>query len=69
MKSSIAVLFLILAVLTFGCKEEIKVYRVGAVLPLSGAAETYGRNIANGIKLALEEVNAAGGAKGSRSTF
>jgi branched-chain amino acid transport system substrate-binding protein len=64
MKSFLAVLFVILAVLAFGCKEEIKVYRVGAVLPLSGAAETYGRNVQNGIKLALEEVNAAGGVKG-----
>ncbi len=64
MKSFIGVLFLVLAIGTFACKEEVKVYRVGAVLPLSGAAETYGRNVQNGIKLALDEVNAAGGAKG-----
>ena len=57
-------LLLVVALVTFSCKEEIKVYRIGAVLPLSGAAETYGRNVANGIKLALEEVNAAGGVKG-----
>jgi len=65
MKSFVGV-FLILALLTFACKEEIKVYRVGAVIPLSGAAETYGRNVQNGLMLALEEINAAGGVKGKK---
>jgi branched-chain amino acid transport system substrate-binding protein len=66
MKSFVGVAFLILALLTFACKEEIKVYRVGAVIPLSGAAETYGRNVQNGLMLALEEINAAGGVKGKK---
>ena len=64
MKSFVGTLIIAAAIFTFACKEELKVYRVGAVLPLSGAAETYGRNVQNGLKLALEEINAAGGAKG-----
>ena len=64
MKSFMAIVVVVLAILTFSCKEELKVYRVGAVISLSGAAETYGRNVSNGIKLALDEINAAGGVKG-----
>lgn len=64
MKSFIGVLIVALAIYAAACKEELKVYRVGAILPLSGAAETYGRNVQNGLKLALEEINAAGGALG-----
>jgi branched-chain amino acid transport system substrate-binding protein len=64
MKSFMAIVVIVLAILTFSCKEELKVYRVGAVISLSGAAETYGRNVSNGIKLALDEINAAGGVKG-----
>jgi branched-chain amino acid transport system substrate-binding protein len=64
MKLSAGILLVVLTVLSFACKEELKVYRVGAVIPLSGAAETYGRNVSNGLKLALEEINAAGGVKG-----
>jgi branched-chain amino acid transport system substrate-binding protein len=64
MKLFAGILFVVLTVLSFACKEELKVYRVGAVIPLSGAAETYGRNVSNGLKLALEEINAAGGVKG-----
>jgi branched-chain amino acid transport system substrate-binding protein len=64
MKAFLAVTCLVLAVFVLACKEEIKVYRVGAVLPLNGTAETYGRNVESGLKLALEEINAAGGVKG-----
>ena len=64
MKSFTVILIVVLTVLSFACKEEPKVYRVGAVIPLSGAAETYGRNVSNGLQLALEEINAAGGVKG-----
>jgi branched-chain amino acid transport system substrate-binding protein len=64
MKVFWGILFLILAVLTFACKEEIKLYRVGVVIPLSGSAEAYGRNVENGLRLALDEINAKGGVKG-----
>jgi len=58
------ILFAILAVLTFACKEEIKLYRVGVVIPLSGAADAYGRNVQNGLRLALDDINSKGGVKG-----
>jgi branched-chain amino acid transport system substrate-binding protein len=45
------------------CKQEAKIYRLGAVLPLTGSMEAYGRNVKNGLILALDEINAAGGIK------
>jgi branched-chain amino acid transport system substrate-binding protein len=66
MKSSIGVLCVIIAIFTFSCKEEVKVYRIGALVPLSGSLEAYGRNMKNGMTLALDEINAAGGIKGKK---
>src|SRR5262245_32449636 len=64
MKSLWGALFVILAVLTFACQEEIKLFRVGVIIPLSGAADAYGRNVQNGLRLALDEINSKGGVKG-----
>lgn len=64
MKSLISALSVVFLLILFGCKEELKVYRVGAVIPLSGQFEAYGRNVKNGLTLALEEINASGGVKG-----
>src|SRR5262245_5280495 len=66
MKSWIGVFFVIIAIITVSCNEELKVYRIGAVIPLSGSLEAYGRYMKNGITLALDEVNAAGGIKGKK---
>jgi branched-chain amino acid transport system substrate-binding protein len=66
MKSWIGVFFVIIAIITVSCNEELKVYRIGAVVPLSGSLEAYGRNMKNGITLALDQVNAAGGIKGKK---
>ena len=57
------VLFLLLAFTITACKEEAQIYRIGAELPLSGSMEAYGRNVKNGLILALDEINAAGGIK------
>lgn len=65
MKSLVGILFCLVAVIgIFACEEELKVYRVGAVIPLSGSAEAYGRNVKNGLTLALDEINGKGGIKG-----
>jgi branched-chain amino acid transport system substrate-binding protein len=65
MKPFFAVLFCIAAIIgIFACKEEPKVLRIGAVIPLSGAAEGYGRNVKNGLTLAMEEINGKGGING-----
>jgi branched-chain amino acid transport system substrate-binding protein len=57
------VLFLLLAFTITACKEEAQIYRIGAELPLSGSMDAYGRNVKNGLILALDEINAAGGIK------
>jgi len=59
-------LLLISALVVGACKQEAKVYRIGAVLPLNGSAESYGRSVQNGLMLALEEINKAGGIKGKQ---
>jgi branched-chain amino acid transport system substrate-binding protein len=64
MKSFWYTLLLVVVVLSFACKEEVKIFRVGVVIPMSGAADAYGRNVQNGLKLALEEINSKGGVKG-----
>ena len=38
--------------------------KIGAVLPLTGTASPYGQNARQGIDLAIEEINAAGGING-----
>lgn len=39
---------------------------VGAALPLSGSGSDDGREMVNGLRLAIEEINAAGGVRGRR---
>jgi branched-chain amino acid transport system substrate-binding protein len=55
---SAVILFLVI-----GCNEEIAVYRIGAIVPLTGDAEAYGQVVKSGLSLALEEINAGGGIK------
>ncbi len=62
-KYGLVVFLLLLTFIIPACKQEAKIYRVGAVLPLSGSMEAYGRNVKNGLMLALDEINAAGGIK------
>ena len=40
--------------------------KLGAAEALSGPAGQYGQSIKNGFELAVEEINAAGGVKGSK---
>lgn len=64
MKRIIAFLLIGVAVGLFSCTQETKVYRIGAIVPLSGDAEAYGQVVKSGLMLALEDINAAGGVKG-----
>lgn len=51
----------------FGCKkEEPKEIKIGATLPLSGDAAVWGNNTREGIELAVEEINSAGGVLGKK---
>ena len=40
--------------------------KIGVIAPTSGSLATYGESVANGIKLAFSEINAAGGVLGGR---
>jgi branched-chain amino acid transport system substrate-binding protein len=57
-------LVLLALLIPFACKEEISVYRVGAIVPLTGSADAYGLAVKSGLTLALEQVNAEGGING-----
>ena len=50
-----------LCIATARCSSEVK---IGAVVSESGAVAAYGQRVKNGLDLALEEVNAAGGFDG-----
>ncbi|MFZ3091499.1 MAG: ABC transporter substrate-binding protein [Nitrospirota bacterium] len=56
-----------LMVFSFGCeKKEEKEIKIGAILPLTGDAAKWGNNTKNGIDLAVEKVNNAGGINGRK---
>jgi branched-chain amino acid transport system substrate-binding protein len=49
-----------------GCGKKSDDIQVGAFLSLSGSDSTFGTDTRDGIELAVEEVNAAGGVKGKK---
>lgn len=46
--------------------EEAKVIKIGAILPLTGDVAVWGNNTKEGIDLAVEKINHAGGINGSK---
>ena len=55
---------LLLAFSVAGCKEkEAETIKIGSSGPLSGSASIYGQAVKEGVELAIEEINAAGGVK------
>ncbi len=53
--------------LSFACtKERAADITLGAVLPLTGDTASYGKNAQNGIDLAVDEINQAGGISGKK---
>lgn len=63
----------ILAAVLSGCggaaKPEAKDIKIGGNLEMTGGIATFGQSTANGIKLAIKEINAAGGVLGKQLTF
>jgi len=47
-------------------KKELAVIKIGAILPLTGDAAKWGETSKNGINLAMEEINKAGGINGMK---
>lgn len=55
------------ALLFAGCgKKESDSIKIGGIFPLSGNVSVYGVECKNGIDLAIEEINAAGGVNGKK---
>lgn len=46
-----------------------KVFKIGGIGPMTGAAATYGAAVENGIQLAVDEINEAGGINGAKIEF
>jgi branched-chain amino acid transport system substrate-binding protein len=60
---------LVIAVLCFlfvvvGCKKGGETIKIGGIFPLSGAVSVYGIECKNGVEMAINEINAAGGING-----
>ena len=66
MKLKLGISFLVLLAFILSCKEEVKVLRIGALIPQSGTLEAYGRNVKNGLMLALNQINDMGGVNGKK---
>ncbi len=47
-----------------GQAADPKVYKIGAILAMSGQASLYGTTMSQGLKLAIDEINAKGGVNG-----
>ncbi|MDO8661548.1 MAG: penicillin-binding protein activator [Candidatus Woesearchaeota archaeon] len=60
-KTHILIGILLTVVFLTACDSEKQTYKIGAILPLSGANVAYGNEIKNGIDLAVSELNIAGG--------
>ena len=65
--SLLAALVLLLTTLIVpAMAESTDSVKIGVIGPLSGSLATYGESTTNGIKLAIDEINAAGGVLGGR---
>jgi branched-chain amino acid transport system substrate-binding protein len=60
----LSVLALILVMFTGCAKKDADSIKIGGIFPLSGPVAVYGVEAKNGIELAIEEINAAGGING-----
>ena len=59
-----------LSLLAFSCaKTESDTVKIGGIAPLSGNVAVYGVECKNGIDLAVEEINGAGGINGKKIEF
>jgi len=60
----LSVLALVLIMFTGCAKKDADSIKIGGIFPLSGPVAVYGIEAKNGIELAIEEINAAGGING-----
>lgn len=71
-KKSVVLMVVLLTMVSLlaGCgapdKADEQVIKIGANMDLSGGGSTFGTSVLNGVKMAVEEVNAAGGINGKQ---
>lgn len=62
---TLVLVVLMLAATTFtGCTTASKTIKIGAIMPMTGDVSLYGTGTVNSIKIAIDEVNKAGGING-----
>ena len=67
MKKSLILLSAVCALALTSCsKKESSDVIIGGIFPLSGNVAVYGVECKNGVDLAIEEINAAGGINGKK---
>lgn len=61
---------LVVSMAFVGCKKgDDNTIKIGGIAPLSGAVAVYGVECTNGVNLAVEEINAAGGINGKKIAY
>ena len=65
----IVALLIVSMVFAGGKKEDENTIKIGGIAPLSGAVAVYGVECTNGVNLAVEEINAAGGINGKKIVY
>ena len=66
-KKALVVLFVVMiaGMMFTGCsKKTSDTIKIGGIFPLSGSVAVYGTECRNGVELAINEINAAGGIDG-----
>ncbi len=58
------IIFLVVCLFDFTMAAAADVYKIGAIMPLSGDIAVYGLNMQKGIDLAFDQINSKGGIKG-----
>ncbi|MDR3162211.1 MAG: ABC transporter substrate-binding protein, partial [Spirochaetaceae bacterium] len=69
MKRTLLAIMILIGAASFifaGAKADTNTITIGGIFPLSGPVAVYGVEARNGIELAIEEINAAGGINGKR---
>ncbi len=62
--SLVLVAAMVLSLAACGKKEEATTFKIGGIGPTTGSAAAYGLAVKNGVQIAIDEINAAGGING-----
>ncbi len=62
--STVVASAMVLAMAGCGGNQNSNVFKIGGIGPTTGGAAIYGINVQNGVQLAVDEINAAGGVNG-----